>query len=689
MSNLFRTFICFCLFALSPALSWAQSNIDSLKNAAQNAETDKQLEIYVQLGKFYRDVDPDSSIFFGKKLIEKSGKNLAMLAEGHALLCVVYRIQSNYAASIQNGLKAIKLYGQVKDSAGISAAYSNLGTAYFYNNNLKLSLEYQLRALKIKEALNQPNGVASVLVNIGNIYIQQEQFPLARDHYKRALDIFTAQNNPMGISYCRNNLGVIAEFLEQPERALEEYIEASKIDEQLGDKVGMASSFYNIAEIYNSTGRKSLAKIYYDRTLSLAKAIGDQTRISTCLAKISSFAIDNGQDKEALAMSAEAVEIARTTNFDVLLVDVLPTRIGVLAQLHYYEQAYLLSQELLEINKRIADDSKSKALTEAQAAYGAERKNQEILLLQKDKSLQTVVLKRQKLTEKVYIGAIFVFIVLLFFIINRYQLIRKNEMLLQKINTSLENKVHERTKALQDALERAEKADKLKTFFLSNLNQELRTPMNGIIGMTAYLQENMVDADKKLLAQSLLDNSKRLSETLSAVIELSGFEASGEALQWQPTDLMPVAKDAIERHKNEAQLKGLQLELVYFAEEVVIPADAKILSRILDSLLHNAIKFTEQGSIIIEISRQQQGNMGYIDVRVRDTGLGIAKENLEHIFEAFRKGDEVLYRGYEGLGIGLTLARKYTQLLDGQLSVDSEPGRGTQFTIRLHQQPPS
>jgi len=407
------------------------------------------------------------------------------------------------------------------------------------------------------------------------------------------------------------------------------------------------------------------------------------------LAKISSFAIDNGQDKEALAMSAEAVEIARTTNFDVLLVDVLPTRIGVLAQLHYYEQAYLLSQELLEINKRIADDSKSKALTEAQAAYGAERKNQEILLLQKDKSLQTVVLKRQKLTEKVYIGAIFVFIVLLFFIINRYQLIRKNEMLLQKINTSLENKVHERTKALQDALERAEKADKLKTFFLSNLNQELRTPMNGIIGMTAYLQENMVDADKKLLAQSLLDNSKRLSETLSAVIELSGFEASGEALQWQPTDLMPVAKDAIERHKNEAQLKGLQLELVYFAEEVVIPADAKILSRILDSLLHNAIKFTEQGSIIIEISRQQQGNMGYIDVRVRDTGLGIAKENLEHIFEVFRKGDEVLYRGYEGLGIGLTLARKYTQLLDGQLSVDSEPGRGTQFTIRLHQQPPS
>jgi len=687
MKQLLRTFLLFSLFATQAYTGLAQLNIDSLKNAAEKAETKNQLEFYVQLGKYYRDVNPDSAIYYGKLLIEKAAKNPAMLAEGHALLCVVHRIQGNNTAAIQNGHKAIGYYKQVKDSAGVSAVYSNLGNAYFYNNNLKLSLEYQLRALKIKEALNQPNGVASVLVNIGNVYIRQEQFALARDHYKRALDIFVTQKNLMGISYCRNNLGVIAESLGQTDLALEEYIEGYKIDEQLGDKVGMGSSFYNIAEIYKKTGRKSLAKTYYQKANVVAREIGDQTRISTSLSNLANIALENGQTKEALQLSTEAVDIANSSDYDILRLDALKVHVRILSGLQLYEAAFKSSQELIEVNKRIADDNKNKALTEAQAAYEAERKNQEIQLLQKDKSLQAVLLKRQKLTEKVYIGAIFVFIVLLFFIINRYQLIRKNEMLLQKMNTSLENKVHERTKALQDALERAEKADKLKTFFLSYLNNELRTHINGIIGISDYLYENLADPDKKQLAQSLLDNSKRLSETLSAVIELSGLEASGELLQWQPTDLIAVAREAIARHENEAAHKGLKLEFVHFSGEVVIPADAKILGRILDSLLHNAIKFTEKGHIILEVSRQQQGDLRYIDVRVRDTGLGIAKENLEHIFEAFRKGDEVLYRGYEGLGIGLTLARKYTQLLDGHLSVDSEAGRGAQFTIRLHQQP--
>jgi len=687
MSHFFRTLFFLYLLVIQPLYGLAQLDVDSLKNAAQNAESERALEFYVQLGKYYRDVNPDSALYFGKLLVAQAGKNKTMLAEGHGLLCVVHRIQSNNKSAIHHGLKAAALFKEVNDSAGVSAAYSNLGNAYYFSSDLKMSLEYHLRALKIKEALNQPNGVASVLVNIGNVYIQQEQFPLARDHYKRALDIFIEQKNLMGISYCRNNLGVIAESLGQTELALEEYIEAYKIDEQLGDKVGLVSGLYNIAEIYKKTNRKSLAKTYYEKALAMAKEIGDQTRISTSLSNLASFALENGRDEEAYRMSAQAVEIARTTSFDVLKLDALNVHVRVLAGLKRYEDAYLVSQELLEINKRIADDSKNQALTEAQGTYEAERKNQEIQLLQKDDSLKTALIKRQKLTEKMYIGAIFVIIVLLFFIINRYQLIRKNEMLLQKMNISLENKVHERTKALQDALERAEKADKLKTFFLSNLNHELRTPMNGIIGMSDYLCENLADPEKKQLAQSLLDNSKRLSETLSAVIELSGLEASGELLQWQPTDLIAVAREAITRHENEAALKGLQLEFVHFSGEVVIPADAKILGRILDSLLHNAIKFTEKGHILLEVSRQQQGDMRYIDIRVRDTGLGIPKENLEHIFEAFRKGDEVLYRGYEGLGIGLTLARKYTQLLDGHLSVDSEAGRGAQFTIRLHQQP--
>ncbi len=674
-------------FAITSLAARAQTPVDSLRAVIQAAPGAESIESYIKLGLYYREVNPDSSTYYARKILELAGKNLSHRAEGHGILSAVLQFQGDLNNALTEANRAVKLYEEAGDSSGLAAAIANVGSIYYLKADYSLAVKYLMRSLKMKEAQGHKKGVASIRLNIGNLYLVQKKYDLARSHYKRALAAFEEVNSPKGISYCHNNLGVIAEALGQYEEALDEYLQGYKIDEQEEDKFGMAAAFFNIAEVYRKTNRKSLAKESYQKTLELSRAINDQVKMGTSLINLAEFELEAGRKESAYRMGSEALEIARRTGMKPLLSRTLEGMTKITAGLGKYQDAYLLSQELLELRYEIAEEIKNEELNSIQSQYEADRKNQEILLLQKDKSLQDATLKRQKLVNKVYAGAIFVFILLLFFIVNRYQLIRKNEQLLQRMNASLENKVHERTKALQDALERAEKADKLKTFFLSNLNHELRTPMNGIIGMASYLQENMTDPDKKQLAKSLLDNSQRLSDTLSAVIELSGLEASGELLQWQPTDVIQVAREAIIRHENEAKIKGLQLDFVHFADEVVIPADAKVLGRILDSLLHNAIKFTDNGNILLEISRQQQADHQFIDIRVRDTGLGIAKANLEHIFEAFRKGDEVLYRGYEGLGIGLTLARKYTQLLDGHLSVDSEPGRGTQFTVRLHQQP--
>jgi signal transduction histidine kinase/tetratricopeptide (TPR) repeat protein len=663
----------------------AQSSVDSLRAALAKAKGQKRFEIYAQLGKSYRESHPDSSVYFGKLLLKEAKNDPVYLAEGHSLVGVAYRIQGNHRGSVIELQKAINIYLKLADTAALSAAYSNLGTAYFFSNDLKTSLKYQIKALRLKEKLGQKNGIASVLLNIGNIYIQQEDFVLAREHYQRAFQLFTETNNLQGISYSLNNLGVIDEHLGNYESALTDYLEALKIDELLDDRYAMASSYHNIAEIYYKTGKKALAKDFYSKTLSLAKSVGDLTRVTTSLAILAEFEREKGHLNEALSLSQEALDNARTIKFPTLIMEALRSHIRSLAMAKRYEEAYLLSEELMEIKDIIAKEDKNKELKEAQSAYASDRKNQKIELLQKDKALQAALIKRQKFNQKVYIGAILVVLVLLFFIINRYKLIQKNESLLQRLNSSLENKVHERTKDLQFALERAEKADKLKTFFLSNINQELRTPMNGIIGMANYLEDNLSDPETKQLAKNLLQNSKRLSDTLTAVIELSALEASGEMIHWETIDLIALVRETMTHQQEMAENKGLKLKMVHYADQLFVQADRKILGRILDHLLHNAIKFTETGEVQLEINRQIDEKQRFIEVRIRDTGLGIAKENLDNIFEAFRKGDDILYRGYEGLGIGLTLARKYTQLLDGQLSVDSEPGRGTQFTIRLHE----
>lgn len=679
--RLFLALVC----SISFGLVQAQSDREKLRDELNKASGTKAIELSIQLAKAYNEVNADSSVQLMLEVLRDSEKKLTptLKADALSVLSNAFRMQGRLAEALTEGRKAYNLYELLQDSAGLSAVLSNIGTIYLERTNYPQALEHYLRALKIKEALGQINGVASLRCNIGNIYLHQQQYEQAKSHYQQAQEMFVKVGNRMGISYTHNNLGVIYETNGDLERAINSYLESFKIDEELGDKFGMASAYLNLAEIYVKTSRLSLAQEHFQKSLQLAQEIAHPLSIASAMIGLGRIAKLNGNYKESIRLAQSALEISRAAgnkNSEML-------SLSLLAEVHEkiseYKQSLEYTRDLMVVKDSLEAQERRLLFTETQTRYETERKEQEIALLQKNDVLKEAQLNRQALLNKVYIGAIGVVMLFLALLYNRFQTTRKNREELKALNASLEEKVIARTLDLQEALSQAEKAGQLKSFFLANVNHELRTPLNAIIGMGEYLRENAANDELSQVANDLLQSGKRLSKTMTDILELSDIENTSKSQKNSAVNPEILAKTVLSDFNELISAKGLSVEIVNYANDQTLTTNEYLIQKILYALIDNAIKFTDSGGIKIEMLRELWAGQPTFSFRVQDSGIGISSEELKHIFDAFRTGEEQLSRGYEGLGIGLTLARKYTELLHGQISVDSRIGHGSIFTLRI------
>ncbi|MCU7835262.1 MAG: response regulator [gamma proteobacterium symbiont of Taylorina sp.] len=263
-----------------------------------------------------------------------------------------------------------------------------------------------------------------------------------------------------------------------------------------------------------------------------------------------------------------------------------------------------------------------------------------------------------------------------------------NQELKQK-NFYLRNEIKER-KLTERELEKskisAEKANKAKSVFLANMSHEIRTPMNAILGMTELLSES-ASAEQKEDIEILNSSGKHLLDIINDILDLSKIEASQIVLEKAPFDLV----ELVERIKAllgvSADNKNLQLNLRIAPDiHTTCLGDQKRLKQILFNLLGNAIKFTPKGSVNLQVHHATDSSKPeMLKFCVQDTGIGIEENNLTHIFEDFAQADSSTSRKFGGTGLGLTICKHLVELMDGDIWVSSEFGKGSNFcfTARL------
>ena len=226
---------------------------------------------------------------------------------------------------------------------------------------------------------------------------------------------------------------------------------------------------------------------------------------------------------------------------------------------------------------------------------------------------------------------------------------------------------------------------KLKVHFLTSLNHEIRTPLSGILGMTDLLLETSLDGEQREFATATRLCAENLFEILNATLEYSALAAGSVTIDEEEYHLSQTLRSAVIDHILKADDKGLNLycTLDEHLPEVVV-GDAVHLRQVMGHLLSNALKFTAEGDVEVSSSAVSNPDGGLLlTVAVRDTGIGIPKEQMGVIFDSFRQLESGLSRGYAGLGLGLALAQKLISLMGGTLSGESAPGIGSNFSFTI------
>ncbi len=260
---------------------------------------------------------------------------------------------------------------------------------------------------------------------------------------------------------------------------------------------------------------------------------------------------------------------------------------------------------------------------------------------------------------------------------------------LRQRNLVIQRKVEEQTRELALARDQALEASRVKSDFLASMSHEIRTPLNAIIGMAELLSETELDEDQKRYVDAFARAGEALLSLVNDILDLSKIEAGQLELESIDFDLRELAEQALEIYALKTDEKGVELACD-IAPDVPqrVRGDPARLRQIILNLIGNAIKFTDQGEIVLHIRRDPQGQEPEeLLFSVTDTGIGIPPDKLESIFASFTQVDSSTTRKYGGTGLGLTISRKLVEKMDGRIWVESEPGRGSTFSFTVRLQP--
>jgi PAS domain S-box-containing protein len=241
--------------------------------------------------------------------------------------------------------------------------------------------------------------------------------------------------------------------------------------------------------------------------------------------------------------------------------------------------------------------------------------------------------------------------------------------------------------ALREAASAAEAANRTKSQFLANMSHELRTPLNAIVGFSEMLMEEAEEVGQPALTSDLekiRTSGRHLLGLINDILDISKIEAGKMELHLETVDLAALLREAAATTQPLAELRGNTLVVRADERPGTLRADATKVRQVLLNLLGNACKFTEGGTVSLEARRERAADGGeWVVFRVADTGIGIAPEKMATLFEPFTQADPSVTRRYGGTGLGLAITRRFTEMMGGSVTVASQPGRGTAFTVRL------
>jgi len=233
---------------------------------------------------------------------------------------------------------------------------------------------------------------------------------------------------------------------------------------------------------------------------------------------------------------------------------------------------------------------------------------------------------------------------------------------------------------LIDAKVKAEEMNRVKSYFFANMSHELRTPLVGILGFSEVLKSELKDnPDLSRMIDLINTSGQRLLETLNLILNISKLEAGKLEIRMADANIIPLLETSFNLFSTVAKKKNLEYKFNKPSDEIICRIDPALFQNIFNNLLNNAVKFTKQGRVELNVRLTDSSVL----IEVTDTGIGIPESQQSLIWEEFRQASEGITRSFEGTGLGLTIVKKYTELINGKISLKSKVGEGSTFTVEF------
>jgi signal transduction histidine kinase/CheY-like chemotaxis protein len=531
---------------------------------------------------------------------------------------------SNFDKALEYSIIAVKLANISTNKEYQGRAYNSLGSTYQILHDYNSSEKYLLLALKFGREIENGSIISSALNGLGNVYSSEEEtLDLAIKYYKEAFEYTKEGDNPKNITaWYLNMAGMFLDF-EKTEDALIYLNSAKETLTQFKVKEPVyIATYYYLEGLYNKQNRTYTKAIEY-------------------LNEVIEIGIKNNLYLELIDSYELKFQIYQEEGDNILAIENLKRK-------EFYKDLNIDSEARLkieELNTQFKINEYEKELSRAQLQEEASNYRNGIITA-------VVVL-------------FVLFFILIFFFIYTF-------------------KERQRHKDLKEVKSKTEHLTKLKSELLSNISHELRTPLYGIMGITAMLSEHDdLNPDQKNLINSLQFSGNRLHELVNKILRITEIESNRVAIKKTVTNIKEATNDLVNSLNYSAKEKNNKLNVqVDESIKAFYNIDGLKLTEILDNLISNAIKFTDNGSIAVSVAKQStKKNIDFLEFKIEDTGIGIANENHALIFENFKRAIEE--NTSHGSGLGLSIVKNYIEAMGGTIHLESELGVGSVFSFVL------
>lgn len=644
-----------------------QQAMDVLKKSKSLATTlgDAHLiqQVNIHLAEVFFDNDePDSTINIVNRMLSYHPQNKQKAALLN-LLGSALGVKGKYQEALNKEEEARSLVDSVQHPDLYSRIELHLGATHGNMGHFGRAFKYHLRGIDGAEAVGDSLLLATGLNSLGVVFNDHKEYDKARFYLERSIEIEKHIGFKLGLLRAYGNLAISYHNLDMPEKAIEYYNNALRLHNEIRKDVPPFRILYNLGQLYKDTGKLDKAQDHYQQSLDYCKKAGVTQGLIYNYGGLANIAELRNDFTKAREYYKDALQIAQKIGAKNLQSDALQSLFKLEKGQHNYKKALDYHEQLLAVSDSLNKKASQEKIADSETKLSL-RKQEEINRLLKEKQRQ----QEARLAFKNWLIAAGIFIIIII-LISIFLLYRANREK-QRINSELESQRN-----------KLEELNKVKDKILAIIAHDLRSPLASMQGMIYLLRED--ELSKQEIDEMTSELQVSISQNISMIDNLLVWareQMSGMAVTIEVLKAREVVEEVFDNYEYQAHHKGVEL-INDVAVDLKVRADRNLLKLILRNLVSNAIKFCEPDDRLTIATYQQDGKVVF---KVKDTGIGIPQKKRDDLF-SMNSGSRSGTNNEKGSGLGLHLCKEFVEKQDGEISVESEEGKGTTFIFSLPQ----